>query len=166
MRPVLVCSTVLWLASSVAIAQTPTGPHSAGFSPFRVKTFAGSGEFDVVSLIQEDCPVVATVTAADRDDRGAMLTVELTNTGTDVAMQQTLALWVFGPDGTLRGRQQQRQSKALAVKESRHVDLSLRTVPIKIGDRVVVAVQDVTGKAPWRIDLKTLDVQAREALVK
>lgn len=166
MRHVLALSTVLFLTSGAVLAQSPTGPHSAGFSPFRGRTFAGGGEFDVMSLLQEGCPVVATVTAADRDDRGVTLTVELSNTGAQEATRQTLAIWVFGPDGTLRGRQQQRQGKALAASEARHVDLSLRTMPIKIGDRVVVAVQDVTGDAPWRIDLKTLEAQVRGALVK
>jgi hypothetical protein len=166
MRHLFALSAIVWLASDALLAQTPTGPHSAGFTPFRARTFAGGGEFDAVSLQQEGCPVAAIVTAADRDDRGATLTVELTNTGAAVAARQTLAIWVFGPDGTLRGRQQQRQGTALAAKASRHVELSLRTVPIKVGDRVVVAVQEVTGEAPWRIALETLDAQVRDALAK
>ena len=165
MGRIAIAGVFVALCAGQTYAQPPApgAPHTGGFSPFRAGDFAGA-EFGAVAIVQEDCPVEVAVASAGRDDRGVTLTVKVTNVGEGAAPRHTLAVWAFSPDGTLRGAQQQRQSKALAAGETRHLDLALRTMPVKAGDRLVVAVQDVTGDDPWTKDLKTLEAEVRKAL--
>jgi hypothetical protein len=162
-RRLLVAAVLVVLAVPVG-AQTSSAPHSGGFSPFRARDFGGAGDFNAVSIVQEDCPIDVNVASVGRDDRGVVFTVKVTNTAGDPAPRHTLAVWAFGPDGTLRGSQQQRQSKALAAGETRHIDLALRTMAVKTGDRLVVAVQEVWGDAPWKKDMKALEAEVRSAI--
>jgi hypothetical protein len=159
----LVVVVLVAAAASPASAQSSSSaPHTGGFSPFRAKGFAGS-EFTARSLEQEGCPLEVAVASAGRDERGVTLTVEVRNASQAAVSSHVIGVWVLGPDGTLRGSQQSKSSKALAAGGSGHVDVVLRMVPVQMGDTVVVAVQEVAGGAAWRKDKKTLQDEVRTA---
>ena len=150
-------------AMPAAAQSSSSAPHTGGFSPFRGRDYAGT-EFDARTLEQEGCPLEVSVTNVGRDERGVTLTVRVANPGAEPVARHVIAVWVLASDGTVRGSQQSKQSKALAAGESRHQDVTLRTIRVQAGDTLVAAVQETAGATPWRKDAKALEAEVKAAL--
>ena len=163
-RSVLAMAVIILGCVGPAAAQSSSSaPHTGGFSPFRGRDYAGT-EFDARTLEQEGCPIEVSVTSVGRDDRGVTLTVRVVNPGHEAVARHVIAVWVLASDGTMRGSQQSKQSKTLAAGESRHQDVTLRTIRVQAGDTIVAAVQEAAGAAPWRKDAKSLEAEVKAAL--
>ncbi len=165
-RSVLALAVIILGCVGPAAAQSSSSaPHTGGFSPFRGRDYAGT-EFDALALEQEGCPLELAIASVGRDDRGVTLTIRVANPSGEPVVRHVIAVWVLAADGTVRGSQQSKQSKALAAAQSRHQDVALRTLRVQAGDTIVVAVQEAIGAEPWRTHLKTLEAEVKAALGK
>lgn len=153
--------------ADAAAQPAPGSPHSAGFTPFRARAFAGSS-IDVAALEQNDSPVRIIVGSAARDERGLTVSLQLENLTIGPSTRQVLGAWVFTPDGTVRGYQRFESRRAIAAGEIRPVEFTIRqsTTNIVQGDLTVIAVQESAGTPPWRQDQAALQKAARDAVLR
>jgi hypothetical protein len=165
LRTAIAIVVVLFACAEPAAAQSTPQPHVGGFSPFRDRGFVGT-EVLGRALAQEGCPVELSVASVSRDGRGVALTLRAANTGQAPVTHHVIALWVLAADGALRGSQQSKQSRPLAVAQSRVYDVTLRALNAQAGDTIVVAVHEAAtgGATSWRRDLQTLQAEVKTAL--
>ena len=164
-RGFAVAVIVVACVGPAAAQSSSSAPHTGGFSPFRGRDYAGT-EFDALALEQGGCPLELSIASVGRDDRGVTLTIRVANPSEGPIVGHVIAVWVLAADGTVRGSQQSKQSKALAAAESRHQDVALRTLRVQAGDTIVAAVQEAIGTARWRKDTTALEAEVKAALGK
>ena len=117
---ILAMAAVAFAIALPAAAQSSgSAPQTAGSRRF-VAADHGGPEFDARTLEQEGCPSRWPWQARGRDERGVTLTVRVANPGDEPVARHVIAVWVLASDGTVRGSQQSKQSKALAAGESGH----------------------------------------------
>jgi hypothetical protein len=166
----LAAASALVLGASGVDAQTttpgrPTRPSGGGFSPFRGPGVKGTS-FEAASLEQPGCPLHLAIEGLRRTERGVTISLRLSNLVEGAITRHVVGAWVLVPDGTVRGYQKLERARPIDEAVSSVVDLTIRNVNVMPNDVLVLAVQEARGEQIWRRDVKELEKEVRDAILR